>query len=412
MENEVLTVSEFNNLINQTLGFAYPLVVIEGEIASFKVNQGKWVFFDLKDADCTIGCFMPIYHLNVPLEDGMLVKVAATPNLTKWGKFSITIKEVELSGEGAVKKAFDILKAKFEREGLFALERKRPLPQYPKNIALVTSKQAAAFNDFLKIVGDRWRGLNIIHAQVQVQGIDSPRQIVSAINYFNEHPEQSDVLVVIRGGGSAEDLQAFNHEDVVRAVYGSKIPCLVGIGHEDDISLAELAADQRAATPSDAARRLVPDMTQVISSITSLQNQSSKSVISLIKQSETQIERINHVFMRRYGEFKTRLSELGHQNDHSMERILRYQADKLAGLLRVLTSLNPKAILARGYSVATILGQVVMSEEQIQPEDLVVLQLYQGRVELKLNKGGSGVKQRIKRPQSQSQKGNQTRLKF
>lgn len=410
MENEVLSVSQFHQLLNQTLEFAYPAVVIEGEVSSFKVNQGKWVFFDLKDEESTIGCFMTIYNLKVPLEDGMLVKVVAAPNLTKWGKFSLTVKEIELSGEGAVKKAFEILKAQFEREGLFAEERKRQLPQYPKNIALITSRQAAAFNDFVTIVNDRWVGLNISQAQVQVQGVEAPRQIVRAINYFNDHAGSYDVLVIVRGGGSAEDLQSFNHEDVVRAVHGSKLPCVVGIGHEDDVSLAELAADVRAATPTDAARRLVPDRTQVLNLIASTCQRSTQSLLSFLGRVEMRIERVNHGFARLYGDIRASLARLEQQNSHNIEQIIHLQREKLSAITRILISLDPRAILARGYSVATVNGKVIMAASQIKSRDRIVLQLHQGKAELKLNKGEDRVRGNRKRQQGEADE--QIELRF
>ncbi|MCX6806271.1 MAG: exodeoxyribonuclease VII large subunit [Patescibacteria group bacterium] len=230
MGNESITVSEFNSLLNQSLNFAYPEVVVEGDVSSYKINQSKWVFFDLKDEESVVGCFMTVYQLKSEIEDGMVVRVKATPQLTKWGKFSLTVKEVELAGEGSVKRAFELLKAKFEKEGLFLPERKRQLPEMPEKVLLITSKQAAAFNDFVSIIDDRWGGLEIDHIQVQVQGAVAAEQIVDAIEYANSCSEKYEVLVIIRGGGSSEDLQAFNNEELVRAVYGSSIPTIVGIG--------------------------------------------------------------------------------------------------------------------------------------------------------------------------------------
>ncbi len=407
MENEILSVSQFQALLNQTLEFAYPSVVIEGEVASFKVNQGKWVFFDLKDENCTISCFMTVYNLKLPLEDGMLIRVIATPNLTKWGKFSLTVKDIELSGEGAVKKAFEQLKARFEKEGLFALERKRALPDYPHRIALITSKQAAAFNDFITILNDRWSGLAVDQAQVQVQGIEAPKQVVRAINYFNQNSSDYDVLIVIRGGGSAEDLQAFNHEDVVRAIYGSKIITLVAIGHEDDVSLAELAADLRAATPTDAARRLVPDKRQVITSLAHQQQALYQSLSGIITKAEAKIERVNHGFSQLYHALSSKLQQLISQNYHNIDQLIRLQTQKVSSISRLLVSLDPKAILARGYSIATVNGRVVTKPEQIKSESHVMLQLHQGTVELRRTKGGRNV-----RASSKSQDTSQTRLQF
>lgn len=290
MINEAISVSEFNSIINQTLAFAYPEVIVEGEVASYKINQSKWVFFDLKDSDSVVSCFMPIFHLKTSIEDGMLIRVKAVPQLTKWGKFSLTVKEVELAGEGSVKRAFELLKQQFEKEGLFSEDRKRQIPPYPERILLITSSQAAAFNDFLSIINDRWKGIDIDHIQVQVQGQYSPEQISKAIDYANTKKDSYDVLVLIRGGGSAEDLQAFNTEEVVRAVFSSEIPTIVGIGHEDDVTLAELVADLRAATPTDAARRLVPDKKELLSRLVAQQSANLSSMEYLIGKSQKQLE--------------------------------------------------------------------------------------------------------------------------
>lgn len=387
MEMEILTVSQFQAILNQTLEFAYPAVVIEGEVSSFKVNQGKWVFFDLKDEECTVGCFMTVYNLKVPLEDGMLVRVVATPNLTKWGKFSLTVKSVELSGEGAVKKAFELLKAQFEKEGLFAPERKRQLPQFPTRIGLITSRQAAAFNDFVTVLNDRWSGLTIDQAQVQVQGLEAPRQISRAVEYFNDRAGDYDVLVIIRGGGSAEDLQAFSSEDVVRAVYGAKIPTLVGIGHEDDVSLAELAADLRAATPTDAARRLVPDKRQMIETINTKMHTFEQCMAAAISNVQARIERINQAFTRLYNDIATRINNLQMNNEHAITQHLFANSEKINLLGRVLAGLDPRAVLARGYSIATIDDKAITSASQIKADSRVMLQLYKGRVELMRPKG-------------------------
>lgn len=262
-----LSVSDFIAITNQTLEYAYPLVEIEGEVASFKVNQGKFVFFDIKDAGGSVGCFMMLFSLRVPIEDGMKVIVTATPKLTQWGKFSLTVKAIRPSGEGSIKKSFELLKAKLDQEGLFAPERKRLLPAIPQHIGVISSPQAAGYADFVRIIGDRWGGLKVDVAAVTVQGADAPDQIMRALKYFNEQEQVPEVIVIIRGGGSADDLGAFNDEQLVRAIAASRVPTLTGIGHEIDESLADLAADVRAATPSNAAQILVPDRQEIIRGI-------------------------------------------------------------------------------------------------------------------------------------------------
>ena len=385
MGNEAISVSEFNSLLNQTLSFAYPEVVVEGEVSSFKVNQGKWVFFDLKDEHNIVGCFITIYQLKTELEDGMLVRVKATPQLTKWGKFSLTVKEVELAGEGSVKRAFEMLKAKFEKEGLFAAERKRQLPEYPQKIVLITSNQAAAYNDFLTIVNDRWAGLEIDHIQVQVQGPSAPPQIAEAIEYANASSSQYEALVLIRGGGSAEDLQAFNSEEVVRAVYGSKIPSIVAIGHEDDVTLAELSADVRGATPTDAARRLVPDKSELIARLSSQQSIMLNTINNIITNGRNALEGFYHGLEIRINNLRYESAELFTRTSVAIERQMNDYSQQLNMQSKLLRSLDPSAILSRGYSITRVNGRIIKTANDYKPGDSVVVQLHQGQIEFSNN---------------------------
>jgi len=327
------SVSDFIALTNQTLEFAYPSVEVEGEVSSFKVNQGKYVFFDLKDAGGSVGCFMTVYQLRVPIEDGMKVIVTATPKLTPWGKFSLTVRAIRPSGEGSLKKSFELLRAKLEKEGLFADERKRTLPRQPRRVAVISSTQAAGYADFIKIVNDRWGGLQIDVAHVQVQGADAPDQIIRALNYFNEREELPEVIVIIRGGGSADDLSAFNDEALVREIAGSRVPTLVGVGHEVDVSLADMVADVRAATPSNAAQILVPDREEIIRA-------TRRHVQSLLPRAERAVDRQAELVRNKL------VACLD-----TVNRRLQYDVDRLAGLRRVLAELDPNKVLARGYAL-------------------------------------------------------------
>ena len=257
MENTPLSVSDFVALVNQTLEFAYPSVMVIGEVAEFRVSQGKWVTFKLKDAESVIDCFMVAYQLRAPIENGMKVRIVASPKLNgKWGKFSLTVRQVAPIGEGAIKKSFELLKAKLAAEGLFSPERKRALPRIPHRVAVITSTESAAYADFCKIINERWGGLTVLVAHTQVQGAPAADQIIQAIRFFNSYEELPEVLVIIRGGGSAEDLMTFNDEQLAREIARSRIPTLVGVGHEVDHTLADMVADVRAATPTNAAEIL------------------------------------------------------------------------------------------------------------------------------------------------------------
>lgn len=335
MEKTRFSVSDFIAITNQTLEYAYPLVEIEGEVASFKINQEKYVFFDIKDAGGSIGCFMTVWQLRVPIEDGMKVIVTATPKLTQWGKFSLTVKSVRPSGEGALKKSFEILKAKLDSEGLFALERKRALPAVPKHIAVISSTQAAGYADFIKILGDRWGGVQVDVAHVQVQGASAPDQIIRALQYFNGLEELPEAVVIIRGGGSADDLSAFNDEQLVRTIAASRIPTLVGVGHETDESLSDLVADVSAATPSNAAQIIVPDKAEVVRAV----RYKIQSVLPRIMQS-IDIQRVN---LRDILMGALRSIEVNYQN----------QEERFYRMRRVLAQLDPNVVMKRGYALVS-----------------------------------------------------------
>ena len=194
----------------------------------------------------------------------MTVAVRGVPKLHPQYGFSVTVQAIKPTGEGSIKKAAALLEKKLRTEGLFDESRKRAIPYPPTHIGLITSGESAAFRDFTKILNARWGGVTVTLIDVQVQGDPAPAHIVSALKQFNTMPDPPEVLVVTRGGGSADDLQAFSTEQVTRAVAASRIPTVVAIGHEVDISLAELAADQRASTPSNAAELLVPDRAAVL----------------------------------------------------------------------------------------------------------------------------------------------------
>ncbi len=265
-----LTVSQFVEFLNTALATAvFPEgAVIEGEVVEYRMSQGKWIWFKLKDESAVVDCFATVWQLRTPLEDGMKVRAYGMPKVhPKSGKFSVNVERVELVGEGALRRAFELLKKKLEAEGLFSAARKRLLPRFPRKIGLIASAESAAYGDFMRILGNRWGGLEIALADVSVQGRDAVAEITSAFRWFNAHPDAAEVLVLTRGGGSMEDLQAFNSEEVARAVFSSLLPVIVGVGHERDESLADYAADVRASTPSNAAERLVPDRRDILSFI-------------------------------------------------------------------------------------------------------------------------------------------------
>lgn len=366
MHDVTLQVSQAVELINQTLDTAYPFIIVEGEVSSFKVNQGKYVFFDIKDESSSLGCFMMVFNLKFPLEDGMRVRLLAQPKLTQWGKFSLTVREATPVGEGSLKKAFELLKAKLESEGLFDASCKRRLPNLPARIGVVSSSQAAGFADFLKILDNRWGGVDIILADVAVQGLSAPAQIIAALTDLNKLANPVDVVAVIRGGGSLDDLSSFNHEAVVRAVAASRVPVISGIGHETDISLTDLAADVRAATPSNAAELLVPD---------------KKAVAHQVEQTLKQFEQINRSLL---ADSHTSLQNLCQHIQRLAEQVVSGSDERLGLLTKVLQSVNPEAVLKRGYSLVQLNQQIVQSTGDVTIGDDLTITVSDGQIGAKV----------------------------
>ena len=332
-EVPAFTVSLAIAVFNQILDTATPTIVVTGEVANFKINQGKWVFFDLKDDTGILSCFMALSNLRIAIEDGMKVSVQARPNLTKWGKFSLTIRTIKPVGEGSIKKSFELLKKKLTAEGLFDEARKRPLPWLPQHIGVISSVDAAGYRDFIKIISSRMGGLVIDVISTQVQGAAAADQIIAAIKQFNEMANPPEVLAILRGGGSRDDLAVFDDEKLVRAVAASRIPTITGVGHEIDITLIDLVADKRASTPSNAAELLVPDRRELI---TQTNDKLSQMVYSL-----------EHQVVRRQGE----MSELTTRLEQGVERCFLRWHQRAVALERTLLAYDPRAVLKRGYAL-------------------------------------------------------------
>ncbi len=358
----ILTPTDFIALANQTLELAYPSVEIEGEVKNFKVSRGRWVYFDIADEMSKIRCFGTVYMLPAPVEDGMKVRIAASPRMHPQFGFSLNLIGLQFSGEGTIKKAADLLYQQLEKEGLFAEERKRRLPYPPEQIGLITSAESAAYKDFVKVLAARYGGIDVELADVQVQGEAAIGQIVRAVEWFNKQAATPDVLVIIRGGGSADDLQAFSSEQVTRAVAASRIPTVVAIGHEVDVSLAELAADMHASTPSNAAELLVPDRQDML-------EQLSQKAMLLDKYAAKLPREVLHG-----------IEELNQQLDERVERFLNLQLDSLKQSERTLAAVSPQAVLRRGYAVVRKHGRVIKKAAAVKQSDVLDIQLADGNL--------------------------------
>lgn len=329
---QAYTVSDAAAIINQTLEYAYPIIMVIGEVAEYKIRGGKWVFFNIKDDEMSLKCFALAWNMRLPIEDGMEVQVVARPRLGKYG-FSLNIESIKPVGEGSIKKAFEILRRKLDAEGLFASERKRVLPELPTRIGVISSTAAAGYKDFIKILGQRFGGVNIEVANVAVQGETAADQIIRALRFFNESESPPEVVAILRGGGSRDDLIAFDDEKLVREIAASRVPIIVGVGHEIDVTLADLAADVRASTPSNAAEILVPNRREVIASV-------NAELWSAIHNYAVTLQEIEDAVANKLGKILGKLDLMIDEANY-----------RLKSLSTLLAQLNPRSILSHGYAV-------------------------------------------------------------
>lgn len=348
----IFQVSEFIETINVVLRGMWQgeEIGVEGEVSGFRVSQGQWVSFDLKDPQGLVNVFMPVWNLRVPVTDGMRVRAIGIPRVyPKYGKFSLSAERVELVGEGALAKALAALRKRLDAEGLFDPSRKRPLPRFPERIALIASRESAAYGDVIRVLGERWGGLSIDLYHVLVQGERAAKDIVSAIRTAQEG--DYDVLVMTRGGGSLEELMAFNDEQVARAIHASRIPTLVAIGHERDTSFAEEAADMRGSTPTDCARRLVPDRRDVLYELATLVRTADDAMTDALSVRRATLAHAVSAPSLWIASRRADLDRVASACREGMRQWLRTLSDRLQAAVRLLGSLDPTAVLGRGYAI-------------------------------------------------------------
>ena len=382
---KVFSVSEYVEHLNESL--AERDAVVEGEISEYKVNQGKWVFFKIKDEESTLECFGIVFKLKFPLEDGMRVRLYGRPKIyPKTGKFSINVEWVEPAGEGALKRAFELLKKELEKEGLFAPERKRPIPKFPKRIGLIASRESAAYGDFVKVLKHRFGGIEIYLYHTTVQGSEAISGIAEAFEYFNDRQKELnfDLIALIRGGGSIDDLAAFNSREVAYAIFGSLAPVVCGVGHEQDVTIADFVADLRASTPSNAAELIAPDRQDVMNYLDGMAGEITAAAEEMISEKQAQTNSFltqMDYFMGSYLEKLSSLAERLVLHLKFFEERIIMQESKVDSFNRLMRSFNPKAVLDRGYAIVRKKGGLISSIRDLKQKDLVGVELKDGSFE-------------------------------
>lgn len=381
----IYTVSEFIESINEIIGGVF---VVEGEVSGYNVNQNKWVFFSLKEAGAVASCFMPIWKLDQKIADGMQIRVVGKPEVfKKSGRFTLVAEKIELVGKGSLQRAFELLKAQLQKEGLFAPERKRPLPEFPERIGIITSSGAAAYTDFLRIAKNRFGGMEFLLYDVRVQGDGAPDDIAKAFNFFNKMEHPPEAVVLMRGGGSLEDLQAFNTEKVARAIFGSKLPVIVGVGHERDETIADYVADVRASTPSNAAERLFRDRTEVADGIDASLRQMEQRLANELRHRDNDVKNVLSTLIEKIEAPINRLRSIEQflgQFFRQLEQTVVHWRENIDNTLRLLFNIDPKNVLARGFAIVRVKGKILKTTAGLNISDELETQLSAGKISSKI----------------------------
>lgn len=370
------SVSEINNLILELLD-KVPLLKklqIEGEISNYKAYPSGHHYFTLKDGESTLKCVMFKYAAQgltfKPKNGDTVVARGNIKVFIRDGLYQLYVEEMKPQGQGDLMIAYEKLKAKLKAEGLFEESRKQPLPVNPKTVGIITSSAGAAVRDIITVSRRRNKGIQLILYPVRVQGTEASGEIVRAIKYFNQQ-QPVEVLIVGRGGGSIEDLWAFNEEPTVRAVAGSKIPVISAVGHETDFTLCDFAADRRAATPSQAAEMAVADRESYKQRVEYLQQRAEGLLLGQLQQLEARTQRLSESWALRephrlFENQEQRLDMALEKLDHNLEKRLENAEHSFQLQLTKLEGLSPLAVLARGYSVTRkVEGEIVSTVKQL-----------------------------------------------
>ena len=387
-ETQIFTVSELTKEIRKTLEETFEQVSVIGEISNFKSHiSGHW-YFSLKDADAVINCTMwkgfNQYVFFTP-QDGM--KIVVNGKLTVYpprGNYQLDIRSMKPAGLGELQEAFEKLKKKLEAEGLFDEKFKKPIPTFPKKIGIVTAIGGAAFKDLISVAKRRFPLVEIVIASARVQGSGAAESIVNSIKLLNEYPA-IDVLIVARGGGSIEDLWAFNEEIVARAIFKSKVPVISGVGHEVDFTISDYVADLRAPTPSVAMEIATPDIIEIENFISDFLSKSSSNIEDII---ETKMQDVSS-FSRSYG-FRLPMDILNRktqQVDMSVSRVLqsieKYSMiydKKISLLAKTLESYDIQRVLKRGFVLVKQNSNFVTRASNFNKEKKALLKFYDGEI--------------------------------
>lgn len=384
-----LTVTQLTSRIKQRLSGEFSSVWVRGEISGLMTARSGHLYFNLKDREAQISAMIwqsNAWRIKCDLRDGM--EVACLGNLDVYpprGTYQISVREIHEVGIGARQQALRRLHEKLRKLGWFDAGKKKPLPRIPNRVAVVTSPEGAAIRDFLQVAFRRWPKLEVTIVPSRVQGEDAGSEIAAAIRRADRIKPAPDVIVVTRGGGSAEDLWCFNDEVVCEAIFQAQIPVVSGVGHEVDVSLCDLVADCRALTPSEAAERLVPDRAELQTQLVAIQDRLKRGLVHRLESARVRLESLasRNVLTRpldRIRQQSMNLDLLNDQLNRTMESKLRQVEGSLLSSAAKLESLSPLGTLARGYSLTTRDGRVLRDASEIAVNDVIETKLEKGKI--------------------------------
>ncbi len=392
-EQAIYTVSQLNSEVKSLLETRFPPLCLLGEVSNLMQSQVGHAYFSLKDRDSQVRCAIfrsTLSRLALRLENGQQLLVYAKVSLYEArGDFQLIIHRVEAVGDGALQLAFEQLKKKLAAAGYFATEHKKPLPRCPNTIGVITSPSGAAIRDILKVLKRRCPQINVIIYPSLVQGQQAAAQIAANLALANQRQE-CDLLIMARGGGSLEDLWAFNEEVVAQAIFDSAIPVISGIGHETDFTIADFVADQRAPTPSAAAEQSSPNSNEWQQQLQHYwqrflwliqhQIQSKQQLLTALQQ------RLRHP-KEQLQAYEARLKQLSHQLQFATQQQLQQKRQLLASLSQQLHAISPLRTLERGYAIACDAQQrVISNSKQVCQGDPITLLLAKGKLDCRIEK--------------------------
>ncbi len=391
MMTEPITVTALNQYIKGLMDRDRLLsqVLVRSEISNYKVYPSGHHYFSLKDAESSVRCVMfrrEASSLRFRPENGMKVVVSGRVSVfPRDGAYQLYCQTMVPDGVGELAYAFEQLKNRLHKEGLFDPEKKQPLPTYPKTIALITSPAGAAVRDMIRILGARWPMSKVIVVPVRVQGAEAPEEICQALDLVNAL-EIADLIITGRGGGSVEDLWAFNEEEVARAIFRSHIPVISAVGHEPDVTIADFVADQRASTPSNAAELAVPDQDELRQALDHLQARLDKTMDRVLQRRQDRLTRLQdspflQSPLRAIQEKRLQLELQQQRLVRGMEQQLQASRHEMGRLAASLDAMSPFKVLARGYSMTQKDdGTIVSTIQQVNAGESLQVRVSDGTI--------------------------------